>query len=197
MTDRPDGEAQRFAACADGAPPPARLGEVVLALDAGGARTGLAIARVGSTMAFGRGTIPGGDDARTLDALRPLVQAEGVERLVLGLPLRTDGSDSVQTTLVRRLAGRLREMGLPLELVDERFTTQAAERALRGSGLPRGKRRQKGRVDEASAVLILETWLARYGAGAPSHEQDEVSHEREANEPEGAAGTGPAPEPDP
>ncbi len=148
------------------APAPASPGEVVLGLDAGAARTGLAIGRVGSRMAFGRGTVPGGDDERVLAALRRLVQAEGVQRLVVGLPLRTDGQDSVQTTRVRRFAARLHDLGLPVEFVDERFTSQAARRALRGSGLPRGKRQQKGRVDEASAVLIVETYLARQrGAG--------------------------------
>ena len=139
-----------------------RSGEVVLALDVGEARTGLALGRVGSGFAFGRGTIPGGDDARTLAALLPVVRDERVERLVVGLPLRTDGADSEQTRRVRRLAARLAELGLPVELLDERYTSQAAQRALRGSGLPRGKRRQKGRIDEASAVLILETYLARH-----------------------------------
>ena len=153
----------------DGRPGAARVGEVVLALDAGEARTGLAIGRVGSGFAFGRGTVPGGDDTRTLDALRPVIEAEGVSRLVVGLPLRTDGADSPQTTRVRRLAARLDALGLPIDLVDERFTSQAATRALRSSGLPLGKRRQKGRVDEASAVLILETWLATHrGDASPS-----------------------------
>ncbi len=147
-----------------------RTGDVVLALDAGEARTGLAVGRVGSGFAFGRGTVPGGDDARTLQALRPVIAAERVARLVVGLPLRTDGADSPQTKRVRRLAGRLGELGLPVELVDERFTSQAAARALRGSGLPLGKRRQKGRVDEASAVLILETWLARHCEAATSED---------------------------
>ena len=147
----------------------ARVGEGVLALDAGEARTGLAVGRVGSSFAFGRGTVPGGDDARTLAALRPVIEAEGVTRLVVGLPLRTDGADSPQTSRVRRLAARLGALGLPIHLVDERFTSQAAARALRGSGLPLGKRRQKGRVDEASAILILETWLAtQRGAAEPS-----------------------------
>lgn len=143
-----------------------RSGEVVLALDVGEARTGVAVGRVGSGFAFGRGTIPGGDDTRTLAALLGVVREERVERLVVGLPLRTDGADSEQTRRVRRLAARLAELGLPVELLDERFTSQAAQRALRGSGLPRGKRRQKGRVDEASAVLILETYLARQQAAA-------------------------------
>ena len=48
---------------------------------------------------------------------------------------------------------------LPVHLVDERFTSRAAERAVRGIGLPKKKREQKGRVDAAAAVLILQSWL--------------------------------------
>jgi putative holliday junction resolvase len=146
-----------------------RSGEVVLALDVGEARIGVARGEVGSPFAFGRGTLPGGDDAATLSRLRELVAVERAGRLIVGLPLRTDGRDSAQTTRVRTLAARLDAVGVPVELVDERFTTQAAQRALRGSGLPRGKRRQKGRLDEASAVLILEGWLARHAPPPERH----------------------------
>jgi putative holliday junction resolvase len=146
-----------------------RSGEIVLALDVGEARIGVARGEVGSPFAFGRGTLPGGDDAATLSRLRELVAVERAGRLIVGLPLRTDGRDSAQTTRVRTLAARLDAVGVPVELVDERFTTQAAQRALRGSGLPRGKRRQKGRLDEASAVLILEAWLARHAPPPERH----------------------------
>lgn len=150
-----------------------RHGEVVLALDAGEARSGVAVGRIGSGFAFGRGTIPGGAGADAIGALQRLIADEGATRLVLGLPLRSDGGDSAQTARVRSLAQRLEAAGLTVELVDERFTSQAAQRSVRASGLPLGKRRQKGRVDEASAVLILETYLARWRA-APSAAPGEV-----------------------
>jgi putative holliday junction resolvase len=143
----------------DGAPRP---GDIVLGLDVGDARIGVARGAVGSSFAFGRGTLRGGDDAATLRDLAELIASEGATRLVVGLPVRTDGLDSPQTVRVRAFAGRLGSLGLPVDLVDERFTTQAAQRALRSSGLPRGKRQEKGRLDEASAVLILEGWLARH-----------------------------------
>ena len=165
MSERPTAGAARA-----GAAP--RPGEVVVALDPGGARTGVAVGRVGSRMAFGRGTLAGEDEERALDALRELLRQEGAARVVLGLPLRTDGADSAQTARVRRFATRLAELGLPVELVDERFTSQAARRELRGSGLPLAKRRQKGRVDEASAVLILETWLTRHALEPPETDPD-------------------------
>jgi putative holliday junction resolvase len=147
-----------------------RPGDVVVGLDLGDARIGVARGTVGSPFAFGRGTLPGGDDDATLRDLAALIEREGATRLVVGLPVRTDGRDSPQTTRVRTVASRLETLGLPVDLVDERFTTQAAQRALRGSGLPRGKRREKGRLDEASAVLILEGWLARYAAPPPPPE---------------------------
>jgi putative holliday junction resolvase len=146
---------------------PPRPGEVVIALDVGEARTGVARGEVGSPFAFGRGTIPGGNDAATLAHLGAIIERERAERLLVGLPLRTDAKDSAQTERVRKLARRLETLGIPVELVDERYTTQAAQRSLRTSGLPRGKRQQKGRIDEASAVLILEGWLARYARSAP------------------------------
>jgi putative holliday junction resolvase len=143
-----------------------RHGDVVVGLDLGDARIGVARGTVGSPFAFGRGTLPGGDDDATLRDLAALIEREGATRLVVGLPVRTDGRDSPQTTRVRAVASRLETLGLPVDLVDERFTTQAAQRALRGSSLPRGKRREKGRLDEASAVLILEGWLARHARAA-------------------------------
>ena len=167
-----------MASAAPGDAPAPRPGEVVIALDVGEARTGVARGEVGSPFAFGRGTIPGGDDAVTLEHLRAVIERERAERVLVGLPLRTDGLDSAQTTRVRTLAARLVDrLGVPVELVDERFTTQAAQRSMRGSGLPRGKRREKGRIDEASAVLILEGWLARYARRpmppGPGHDHED------------------------
>ncbi|CAN5769046.1 Holliday junction resolvase RuvX [soil metagenome] len=156
----------------DPVPPPPHPGDVVIALDVGDARIGVARGEVGSPFAFGRGTIPGGNDAATLVRLTELLERERASRLLLGLPLRTDGRDSAQTTSVRALAERLRDLAVPVELVDERFTTQAAQRRVRGSGLPRGKRQEKGRLDEASAVLILEGWLTRYARPAVPPEGD-------------------------
>ena len=66
---------------------------------------------------------------------------------------------------MRAFADALIAHGLVVDLVDERFTTALATRQLRGA-LPKAKRREKGRVDEASAVAILETWLARHAPPA-------------------------------
>lgn len=148
------------------------MAEVVLALDVGEARVGLARGEVGAPWAFGRGALRRtgrlSDDVAAIAA----AAAEGATRLIVGLPLRAQGGDSAQTQRVRAFADALMAHGLAVELVDERFTTALATRQLRGA-LPKTKRREKGRVDEASAVAILETYLARRAAEPAGGEGDD------------------------
>lgn len=144
------------------------MAEVLLALDVGEARIGVARADTDLAMAFGRGVIRRTGGARDVAAVAETVRAEGAARVVVGLPTRSDGRPSKQAERVRAFAGALERAGLEVVLEDERFTTQLAERQVRGSGLPLGKRRDKGRVDEASAVAILETHLRRRAEGGPA-----------------------------
>jgi len=81
---------------------------------------------------------------------------------VMGLPLAPSGDDTAWTGAVREAASSLQERsGVRVHLVDERYTSQAAERAVRSLGLPKKKREQKRSVDAAAAVLILQGWLDR------------------------------------
>ena len=137
------------------------MGEVVLGLDVGDARIGVARGETGSTLAFGRGALARTRLREDVAEIARLARDEGATRIVVGLPTRTDGRDSKQTQRVRAFARALVDADLQVELEDERFTTRIAQRALTTGPLPRGKRREKGRIDEASAVLILESWLAR------------------------------------
>ena len=78
----------------------------------------------------------------------------------MGRPLAPAGEDTGWTRTVREAASKLEERsGVPVHLVDERYTSKAAGRAVRGLGLPKKKREEKGRVDAAAAVLILQSWL--------------------------------------
>ena len=80
--------------------------------------------------------------------------------IVVGLPLAPSGDDTDWTRTVRKAAERLSERsGIPVELVDERYTSARAERTVRSLGLPKRKREEKHRVDAAAAVLILQSWL--------------------------------------
>jgi putative Holliday junction resolvase len=147
------------------------MGEVVLGLDVGDARIGVARGEVGSRLAFGRGAIRRGRQADDVAEVARRAREEGATRVVVGLPTRTDGRDSKQTQRVRAFARALEAAELPVSFEDERFTTRIAERRIAGGPLPAGKRRDKSRVDEASAVLILESWLERQEDAAPARNE--------------------------
>ncbi len=129
----------------------------VLGLDVGDARIGVAVAEEGRPFAFGRGWIVRSADAADVVAVCELARAEGTTRVVVGLPRRSDGAEGAQAAKVRRFAAALGAAGLEVRFVDERYTTRVA--AQRIAHLPRNKRREKGRLDEAAAVAILETYL--------------------------------------
>lgn len=140
------------------------MAEVLLALDVGEARIGVARGELGSSFAFGRGFITRQKLAVDVAAVRSLAEEEGAARVVVGLPSRLRGGDSPQTTKVRAFAAALQKAGLTVVFEDERFTSRIAAQGLVTSGLRKKKRQEKGRVDEGAAVLILESYLARQRA---------------------------------
>jgi putative Holliday junction resolvase len=133
--------------------------QVILALDVGDARIGVARGEAGSSFAFGRGFITRTKLTEDILALKELLEAEKAELIVIGLPKSKDGTDSPQTQKVRAFAKELEKAGVTVVLEDERFTTRLASQQLRD--LPKHKRQEKGRLDEAAAILILESYLAR------------------------------------
>lgn len=133
----------------------------VIALDVGDHRIGVAAGERGSHWVFGRGILTMKPAAELAPELQELMEAERAGLVVIGLPVRLDGTDSEQTTRVRAFAAELEAQGFTVAFQDERLTSKIAERQIATSHLPLGKRQEKGRVDEAAAVLILETFLAR------------------------------------
>lgn len=147
---------------------------MAVALDVGDARIGLARGELGRPLAFGRGSHRRTGTKTDVRAVADLVRAERASVVVVGLPLRLDGGESQQTRRVRAFAAALASelAGSDVELVleDERLTTRLAERQIGGGPLPRGRRQGeggKGLVDEASAVLILESYLLRHLKNPP------------------------------
>ena len=132
-----------------------------LGIDFGERRIGLALSDPTGTIASPLPTLKRRAGKRPpLAAIEAMVRENNVEALVLGLPLTLKGDDSDWTRTVREVGEALaKRTGLPVHLVDERFTSVIAERAVRSIGLPRGKREQKERIDAAAAVLILQAWL--------------------------------------
>jgi putative Holliday junction resolvase len=133
----------------------------VLGLDVGDARIGVAVGEVGLGLAFGRGVITRTNLAQDVAAVQALCRQEQTDCVVVGLPRLTDGSESRQADKVRTFAAALERSGLAVTFEDERFTTRLAAQELRRSGLNKTKRQEKGRQDEAAAVLILESYLTK------------------------------------
>lgn len=144
------------------------VGAKVIALDVGDARIGVAVGAVGSLLAFGRGAIARQGTRKDVPAVLAKAAAEGAAAVVVGIPIRLDGSESPQTERVRRFATALGEAGATVLFEDERLTTRIAQSQVSGSDLPRSRRQEKALLDEAAAVLILESYLRRVSESAGS-----------------------------
>lgn len=129
-----------------------------LGIDWGAARIGVAACDPAGTLAYPVETVPAGPGALTrIQAL--VAEYEPIE-VVLGLPRTLAGTESHAAATIRAAAAELSAAlpGLPLRLVDERLSTAAASRQLGQAG--RSARRQRGVIDQAAAVAILESALA-------------------------------------
>ena len=91
---------------------------------------------------------------KDLQALQAFITKENVAGLVVGLPLNMDSSDSPRTQSVRTFARNLAPLSLPLLLWDERWSTQAVERAMIEANVSRANRARK--VDALAAAHILQ-----------------------------------------
>ena len=123
-------------------------------LDVGTRTIGLAICDAGWHFAGPAETIRRTKFAKDFEVLREFVVREHVVGLVVGLPLSLDGTDSAQTQSVRAFARNLVPLGIPILLWDERWSTQAVERAMIEADVSRSKRAVK--VDALAAAHILQ-----------------------------------------
>lgn len=98
-----------------------------------------------------------------IERIARLVELRKIHTLVVGLPVRMDGSEGSSAAKVRAFAGKLRERvsTIPLVFVDETLTTSAAASKLREAG--RNAKKQKSVIDQAAAVEILNTWMGDVG----------------------------------
>lgn len=146
----------------------------VLAVDLGTKRIGLALSDPTGTIAVPLATVDTEPADRLVSRLVDVVRSQGVERLVVGLPRRLDGSHGPEAAAARRIAGDLRRAaGVPVDLVDERMTTVAAERALLSGGMKRARR--KAHVDRVAATLLLQGYLD--GKRKPGRSQPDLALE--------------------
>jgi putative Holliday junction resolvase len=123
-------------------------------LDVGTKTVGLAICDAGWHFAGPAETIRRTKFPADMELIRGFVTGEHVVGLVVGLPLNMDGSDSPRTQSVRAFARNHGPLDLPLLLWDERWSTQAVERAMIEADVSRAKRAEK--VDALAAAHILQ-----------------------------------------
>ncbi|MFI5198022.1 MAG: Holliday junction resolvase RuvX [Thermoanaerobaculia bacterium] len=136
----------------------------VLAVDFGEKRIGLAVSDETGRVVVPVGVVPRTSDVQAAVAVTAAAKERDVVRIVVGHPVRADGSEGAWARRVRNFARRVHESsGLPVDLHGEGLTTAAAERNLVDAGL--GMRRRKAARDaEAAAVLLRDYFFERGGA---------------------------------
>jgi putative holliday junction resolvase len=130
----------------------------ILGLDYGTRRIGVALCDELGMTAQGIATIVRKNREADLGAIADLVRRHGVGRIVVGYPLRLDGSEGIQCEKINRFVRRLEALlSLPVIRWDETLSTKEAEELLRERGLRPEKRRAV--VDRVAACLILQGYL--------------------------------------
>jgi len=147
----------------------------ILAVDLGRKRIGLAVSDERAEIAFPAGIIESRGRKKDVSALRAMIQEKGIGRAVIGLPLHMDGRRGEGAEAAQAFAEALAAAaGIPVDTLDERWTSIEAERILdagetRGNGRASGRgrkrraenRRAQGTVDEMAASILLRTYLDR------------------------------------
>ncbi len=148
--------------------------ERILGIDYGRARIGLAIADAQAGLARPLDTLERINRNEDMRRLREIARAHGVKQIVVGLPLRLDGTRGEMAEEAARFAERVRkQLGVPVEMVDERLTSWEAERLLEeqggrilrdhGDGVHKKRKPAEPRssVDAIAAAVILKEYLER------------------------------------
>lgn len=126
----------------------------LIGLDLGTRTIGTALCDAGWSFASPAGTIARGKFAKDKAALAGMIADQHVRGIVLGLPLNLDGTAGPRVQSTRAFARNIADLGLPILLWDERWSTQAVERQMIAEDLSRGKRAE--RVDALAAAHILQ-----------------------------------------
>lgn len=145
---------------------------VVLALDVGERRIGVAKSDPSGLLASPLTTVLRASDRDAVQAIAALVDEHGAGTLVVGVPLGAEGELTDQARRVQAFGRKLRSVpGVRVVFWDERFSTQEAQESLR-AGRPRGPRRgapsahrreaERRRIDAAAAAVILQSYLDDY-----------------------------------
>ncbi|HEX7507132.1 MAG TPA: Holliday junction resolvase RuvX [Polyangia bacterium] len=130
----------------------------VLGIDLGSRRIGVAVSDGLGLTAQPRATIARHGGMRDIDAIAAAVKDADADRIVLGLPLDCEGQEGPAAQRARVFADKLAvALQLPVELIDESFSTVEAEAVLLAADMSRARRKQV--IDKMAAAVILQRWL--------------------------------------
>ena len=130
----------------------------IVAIDYGTKRTGVAVTDPDQMIATPLETVP---THTLMNYLQSYFEKEQVELLVVGQPRKMDYTESESMKHIRYFVGAFKKRfsEIPVEFMDERFTSSMAKEALRSGGMKKKDRQDKGQVDRVSAALILQSYL--------------------------------------
>jgi putative Holliday junction resolvase len=130
----------------------------IICLDYGAKRTGVAVTDPMQIIATGLTTV---DTKDLLAFLKQYLVAEQVDLLLIGEPKNLDDTDTHATPLVHAFLRRLKKElpALPVETVDERYTSKMAQQAMLQMGMKKKERQNKRNLDEIAATIMLQEYL--------------------------------------
>jgi putative Holliday junction resolvase len=130
----------------------------IICIDYGLKRTGIAVTDPMQIIASGIGTV---DTSKLTVFLKDYLAKETVERFLVGEPLDLDGKPTHATEPVRKFIAWLRRHfpKIPVETIDERYSSKMASRAMVEMGMKKKDRQRKGAIDEIAATMMLQEWM--------------------------------------
>lgn len=130
----------------------------IICIDYGKKRTGIAVSDPLQIIAHGLTTV---ETHKLMPFLKDYFSQEDVELIIIGMPKNLDDSDTHATPLVQQFIKRIHKEfpQLPVKMVDERYTSKMAKRAMIDMGMKKKDRRDKKNVDEIAATIMLQDFM--------------------------------------
>jgi putative Holliday junction resolvase len=131
----------------------------IISIDYGRKRTGIAVSDPERIIATGLATV---DTGQLVWFLKDYFNKESVSEAIIGYPKNLDGTATDITAKVEKFYGQFQKLfpHIPVQLIDERYTSKMAFQAMIDSGLGKTGRSNKALVDEVSATILLQGYMS-------------------------------------
>ncbi len=135
-----------------------------LSIDYGTKRIGLALSDPLKTFAYPYKTVL--NNSKILAELKKIISDKNIEKIILGFPLKEDGTETVLTKEISEFKSRLEKI-FPFEILfrDERYSSSIAAEQIKESVTKKSKRKQKSLIDSGAAAVILQDYLDEKRSG--------------------------------